>query len=157
MTAFAQNSERMQVTRTLDVNMIKSAPSMKAAADFPIIAELPAGKSKLYKRTGGKGIEYNSQTGQIDLVDQEGYVNIIYGENNTVYLKDILSTFGTLAWVKGTINGNTITVSTGQNLFYSEEYNAALQINVLVNNGNTFNLSNDKEFTFSLLMAIKSR
>ena len=112
--------------------MIKSAPSMKAAADFPIIAELPAGESKLYKRTGGKGIEYNSQTGQIDLVDQEGYVNIIYGENNTVYLKDILSTFGTLAWVKGTINGNTITVSTGQNLFYSEEYNAALQINVLV-------------------------
>ena len=39
-----------------------------------------------------------------------GVCNVVLGEDNTIYIKNIISQYNTGSWVKGTINGSTITI-----------------------------------------------
>lgn len=56
---------------------------------------------------------------------------IVWGENDEVYILDILSTAATGTYVKGTLSGNRITVNTGQVLEWYPEEGYGIQLVVL--------------------------
>lgn len=93
-----------------------------------IILETPAGTLKTYNRVGKT---YNIKTGETeDMVAKT--MNVVYAEDNkTVYIQDPVSGVLTGAWIKGTINGTTITVPTGQSVYYMAEYNMYLKVCIM--------------------------
>lgn len=106
--------------RTLNVS--SSAASMKAprraeTVEDEVIVAPDEGTKSYYKRSGSAWYpngQYNS------LTDQEGITaQIVETEDGTVYIKDVVSQLAGNSWVKGTKEGNTITIATGQYLMYS--------------------------------------
>ncbi|MBR1545454.1 MAG: hypothetical protein IJ633_01475 [Prevotella sp.] len=90
-----------------------------------IITKPGDGVQKVYTRTG-QGYKYAS--GSSTLVEQSGEAQIVECEDGTIYFKDIVSTYASGAWVKGTKSGNTITVPTKQPVSYNSDYNATLSV-----------------------------
>jgi hypothetical protein len=109
-----------------EVKTLAKAPA-KAAEDYVIISEQPAGELKTYLRSGGCYVVQNQQVYQSE---QSGTIDIVFGEDGRVYFKDIVSglPFGT--WVVGDLSadGNTITVAMGQNLYYHSTYDACIAL-----------------------------
>ena len=99
----------------------------RAASDYPVITEAPAGDTKTYKRAGS---DTYVSSGSAYLGDQSGTMEIVFTSDNEVYMKNPVCGFdsyvGADAYVKGTLSGNTITVPLGQNLYYSSDYDAAI-------------------------------
>ena len=91
-----------------------------------VITDRPNGELKTYNRTG----QYNYvSSGYLTCAQQDGNrMDIVYGENGKVYLKNILcgaaNYFGTDSWVEGTIEGNEIHVALGQSIYWSDQYQA---------------------------------
>ncbi|MBR7054636.1 MAG: choice-of-anchor J domain-containing protein [Prevotella sp.] len=81
-----------------------------------IIISPAEGVRKVYARSG---MAYTNEDG-FATVEQSGTVQIVECEDGTVYVRNILSTYPTGAWVKGTREGNTITIPSMQPI----EYNA---------------------------------
>ncbi len=82
----------------------------RSAAD--IISEQPEGTKKVYSRSGSA--YYNSLFG-VGQTDYDGAVGVaVFGADNKVYIKDIVSQAKTGTWVVGTISGNKITISLPQ-------------------------------------------
>lgn len=80
-----------------------------------IISEQPAGTVKYYNRAG-QAFYVNSSSLYEDT--QEGLMEIVYAEDgNTVYLKNPICYFATDTYVKGTLEGNTISVQLPQTLY----------------------------------------
>ena len=128
----------VKVTRSVDNNrmvvkkeittkhkLVKESPRAHALEGaMRIISEQPEGEAKTYRRTGD--CVYGTQNG-ITTGSESGSTTIVFGSDNKVYFKEILSGansyFGT-AWVEGTIEDNKITVPLGQSIYYSETYQA---------------------------------
>ena len=90
-----------------------------------IIIMPAAGTRKLYARAGKS---YKNIIGEgLKVVDQSGYVHIVECDDGTVYIRNIVSSFGSGAWVKGTRDGNTITVPTRQPILYQYEETASVR------------------------------
>ena len=93
------------------------------------ITQQPEGELKSYNRSGQYVYPYYGY--QLYCVNQTGRVDIVYGADNKVYLKNILSgvssSYGD-SWVEGTIHGSTIRVPLGQSIYYSEDYDADVVI-----------------------------
>lgn len=90
-----------------------------------IIIMPAAGTRKLYARAGKS---YKNIIGEgLKVVDQSGYVHIVECDDGTVYIRNIVSSLGTGAWVKGTRDGNTITVPTRQPILYQYEETASVR------------------------------
>ena len=92
-----------------------------------VITSKPEGELRTYERTAGCGI-YPSQ-GNLNLNVQSGKMDIVFADNNVVYLKNIIFNcnqgYG-VSWVEGTLSedGTTITVPMGQSIGWSDEYQA---------------------------------
>ena len=87
-----------------------------------IITEPDEGETKHYLRSGSAWI-YNSDTGGYDEGVIDGtYMTIVETADGTVYLKDIITGIAAGNWVKGTKEGNTITVPTEQVIYYNSSY-----------------------------------
>nr|AKF17182.1 hypothetical protein [uncultured bacterium Csd4] len=77
-------------------------------AGAPYIIEQPEGTQVFYEKSGQAYYVYifyvvnTSYTGAVG--------NVVFGANNEVYIKNIISQLNTGSWVKGTLNGSTITV-----------------------------------------------
>lgn len=105
---------------------------LKAAEDFPIITEAPEGTTEyIFKRTGSATLVYfiwSMETVQ-DNMALRAYVDLA---NMKVYIKDPVSNYATGALVEGNIlvkDGQYfLEVPLGQNLLYSEDYDAATQL-----------------------------
>lgn len=99
----------------------------RAASDYPVITEAPAGDTKTYKRAGS---DTYVSSGSAYMGTQSGTMEIVFTSDNEVYMKNPVCGFdsyvGADAYVKGTLSGNTITVPLGQNLYYSSDYDAAI-------------------------------
>lgn len=82
----------------------------------------PKGTTKLYtKEAAGTAVFAN----QLNLYEEDNFpAEIVWGENNEVYVKDIISTMPMDTYVKGEINGDMITFEAGQLVEYvsPEEY-----------------------------------
>jgi len=119
----------MKSNRVINTEMTKMNPkSLKAKNDLRVVTQQPEGELKSYNRAGQ--YVYVS-SGYIYCGQQDGNrMDIVYGEDGKVYLKNILcgaaSYFGTDSWVEGTIEGNTITVPLGQSIAYVESYDAEI-------------------------------
>ena len=90
-----------------------------------IITSPAEGESKLYDRSG---FGYYVSNGNLYYAQQSGKTEIVETTDGVVYIKNFISNVTTGAWVKGTKNGNTITVSAGQIIFYNTNYDYGLYI-----------------------------
>ena len=100
------------------------APKKAATVDEKgIITDPGDGVKKVYTIAGG-GYKYSNQS--TISVAQSGTTQIVEYEDGTVYVKDIVSTYKTGVWVKGTRNGNTIVVPTKQPIYYHSQYDATI-------------------------------
>jgi len=92
--------------------------------DHGIITAPEEGVTKYYTRTGTAF--YVSNNSVYD-GDQSGIVTIVECEDaGTVYIKNPISRYSQNSWVKGTKDGNTITVAAGQPLAWNANYSATL-------------------------------
>ena len=82
----------------------------RAAAD--IISEQPEGTKVLYSRSGYA--YYNSMFGIYSTEVSGAVGSVVFGADNKVYFKDIVSQAGTNTWVVGTVSGNKITITLPQ-------------------------------------------
>ena len=91
-----------------------------------IITEAPDGEHKYYNRSG------DAYYYDLYPEKQTGPVEIVFADNNEVYIKDVVYEYKIGAWVKGTINGNTITIAANQPIdFYEDEeedYEATISV-----------------------------
>jgi len=92
-----------------------------------IVTEQPAGELKTYKRAG-EGMA-NGFFG-LSLTEQSGKCYIVYAEDGkTIYMKDPVSGYaGNNAWVEGTIEGDIISIPLGQSVYYSDYYQADVNL-----------------------------
>lgn len=95
-----------------------TAPQTRAASEDDVITKAE-GVTKYYNKDTAGTFVFNGEMYQY----METFPGIaVWGEDNTVYIQDILSTMATGTYVKGTVNGNKITCQLGQVLeFYPEE------------------------------------
>ena len=106
------------------------------------------GEVKVYTRSG---IAYFLQSQQVYYDNQSGNVMIVEDEDGTVYVKDIISRYNTGAWVKGTKNGNTISIPVGQPVNYNSNYDATLSVYwATYDSENGFAKSADAEILFTV-------
>lgn len=91
-----------------------------APSNVTIIDEAPAGTVKMYHRTGNSLIVKNLKV--VD-VAQDGDMEVIYGDDGFVYLKDPVCYYTVGSYVKGTLQGNQITIPLGQKLHFYNDLN----------------------------------
>ena len=136
------------------------------ADDQPeVIKEKPAGTETVYKGVSGK--MFAIQNGKLSIYDiaklaendqPAGDLTVITAaDGKTVYLKYVLSFASYIkddqagGWVKGTKNGNTITVPAGQYILYGqfEDGEYGIRVGYLELKGSNFEVLND-DITFTI-------
>lgn len=125
--------------QTVKVDKTKKAPRLSDAMNYSTratmlkapITEQPEGELKSYIRSGQHDYV---QSNALYCGNQTGRLDIVYGPNNDVYLKDILCAaatyFGTHSWVSGTYDESTgtIRVPLDQSIAYDDYYEADILI-----------------------------
>lgn len=88
------------------------------------------GEEKLYyKKAAGTFLFF----GELNLYEEDAFpASIVWGENNEVYVKDILGTYTNDTYIKGTLDGDRITFPTKQIIEYivDEEYHEEYGIGI---------------------------
>ena len=130
---------------------LKTPESTGEVVDEHGIIQQPAeGVEKTYVRTGQC---YISQNQQVKQMEQSGTITIVECSDGTVYIKDIIAYNPCGTWVKGTKEGNTITIPTMQPLIYigSKGANASIKWGMKYPNG-TYAVKADQSepFTFTI-------
>ncbi len=95
------------------------------ASSHGVITTAPVGEHLFYARSG---TTYYARNEQIYIGEQSGSVETVDCGDGTIYIKDIISSYAAGSWVKGTKNGNTITVAARQPIAYDEEYATTLSL-----------------------------
>ena len=91
----------------------------RAGEDFEVITEAPEGRLETYSLSG---LAYYSFLGYVMGVSHVGTLGqIVYGDDNSVYFKNPFSQFATNSYLKGTLEGDQITVTLPQPI-YQEDY-----------------------------------
>ncbi|MDE5553579.1 MAG: hypothetical protein K2J10_00150 [Muribaculaceae bacterium] len=83
-----------------------------------IITEAP-GTAKSYLRSS-TGIFLQWGTNLVEYTEEGTAVEVVFGDDNDIYLKNIMSYGATGTYVKGTIDGDKITVTLPQTVIYDE-------------------------------------
>ena len=109
---------------------VKKQPAAMRRAAADIISEQPEGKQVFYSRSGSA--YYYSYFGVLSTEFSGAVGNVVFGDNNEVYIKNIISQASTNAWVKGTISGSTITIQLPQSVLYYDDYGYGLEVSKLV-------------------------
>ncbi len=136
------------------------------ADDQPeVIKEKPAGTETVYKRVSGKMLAI--QNGKLSIFDlaklaendqPAGDLTVVTAaDGKTVYLKYVLSYASYIkddqagGWVKGTKNGNTITVPAGQYILYGqfEDGEYGIRVGYMELKGKNFEVLDD-DITFTI-------
>lgn len=86
-----------------------------------VIIKPADGVRKVYNRSG-MALNYDPDGDSWLLKEQGGQVDVVMCDNGDIYIKDLISTYRNGAWVKGTLNGNTISIPTGQLVNYESYY-----------------------------------
>lgn len=90
-----------------------------------VIVSPAEGKHQLYSRSG---IAMYVSDGDIVASDQMGALEMVECTDGTIYIKDIISSYQAETWVKGTKQGDVITVPSGQPIYYDYEYETTLSV-----------------------------
>ena len=110
-----------------------------------IILSPAKGVHKFYSREGMSYIVVNQQ---VDHSEQSGYVEVVECEDGTVYVKDLVTYYNTGTWVKGTKEGNTITIPSAQPVNYNTSYQTTLSVFWGINGNNA--VKADGDFVFQI-------
>lgn len=93
---------------------------MKAPAKASEIITEAEGEVKTYARTGGA---FYVSSGYLYEGEQEGVTEVVFAaDGTTVYFKNPISYFAADTYVKGTLEGNTITIPMGQTIYTWTDY-----------------------------------
>ena len=107
-------------------NILGSAPiETGVTTDVITTAE---GTSKLYDKHSVGTFVFNGR--MVQYMD-DFPATVVWGEDDAVYIQDILTTVATGNYVKGTVTGNRINVAANQTLDYYEEEGYGINIGVL--------------------------
>ena len=120
---FCESFMEMSAMNTERVTPLTRRASGEEKDANGIITSPAEGVAKVYTRSG-KAYKYANNA--VSVIDQSGTTQIVECEDGTVYIKDIVASYATGAWVKGTKSGNTITVPTKQPINYNSQYGATL-------------------------------
>ncbi|MBP3252574.1 MAG: hypothetical protein J6M25_08070 [Prevotella sp.] len=104
-------------TLVFAMTLINAAMAM--AQTPAMITEQPQGELKTYDRSG---YSYYTTGYYVSRGVQTGTVDIVFGDNSKVYIKQPLAKLLSDAWIEGTLSddGKTITVQMGQPIGYNE-------------------------------------
>lgn len=105
----------------------KASVLRRTAAD--IIYEQPEGTKKTLSRSGSAYYYTWLGIGQTDYDAAVG--TVVFGADNKVYIKDIVSQASLGTWIEGTINGSTITIQLPQTVAYFPEDGYSLEVSKL--------------------------
>lgn len=133
---------------------VKPAPPTPGQAPS-VIEDTPAGTPKMYARHGDG---YAPGWGYILPHDPNGQIlnTVMADDNKTIYIQDPVSGAVALTWIKGTIEGSTITVPVGQYVMFDAEegYGAVIAVGKLMEDpdeGATYVMDESvKEITYSI-------
>lgn len=120
-------NNRVTSTTILTPSQAEALQAQQAPKRMDVITTRPEGELRTYLRTAGQGIFANMSDLGLDV--QSGKMDIVFAEDNVVYMKNILFNcnlnYGT-SWVRGNLSedGTTITVPLGQSIYYSDYYQA---------------------------------
>ena len=89
-----------------------------------IITAIPEGDTKIYQRSG---FGYYVSSQQLYYAAQQGNIEITELEDGTVYFKDFFSNVSVGTYVKGTKEGNKITIAGGQVVYFWTSYGYGLK------------------------------
>lgn len=103
----------------LKKNVIRRAGEV---VDANGIITSPAEGTEIHYTRSGVGLSWNDGTSAYDQVEATGDLLMVECEDGTVYIKDIISQFKPGTYVKGTKEGNTITIPTGQVIYFNSNY-----------------------------------
>jgi hypothetical protein len=119
-----QNNKIMNTEMKLKMSELKG---QAISTKLGVINEQPAGELKSYNRAG-QGVY--ASNGYLYCGQQDGTrMDIVWGEDGKVYLKDILFNFGAGTWVEGEIfDGNYIRVPLDQSMYWSDQYQADINL-----------------------------
>ena len=93
-----------------------------------IVAAPEDGEAKFYSRSG---VGFYPSQGQLYYDNQSGYTSIVETADGEVFFKDFISLAGTGTYVKGTKEGNTITVANGQVVYFNADYGYGLRLGMI--------------------------
>ena len=91
----------------------------KAPAKATEIITEAQGETKYFTRSGGA---FYVSSGYLYEDVQEGVMEVVFAEDGSVYFMDLVNYFSAGSYVKGTLEGNTITVPMGQTLYTWADY-----------------------------------
>lgn len=152
-----KNAHRAQDASPQKLKAKAKAPA-KAAAPT-VITEQPAGELKTFARSGDATYAY---WGYIFNTTQDGQaIQIVYGAGNKVYIQDLISQANTGTWVEGTLSsdGKTISIPTGQFIYYWDDYEyglvlAKLKAETVEEDGETYDTYVEDESVTEITLAV---
>lgn len=142
---FGSSSDNAQFKFTLIV--VNEDPEPETPV---IITQQPAGELKTYDRTGNY---YYNYEGYLRTGAQTGTIDIVFADDNKVYLKDPVNNMLLGSWVEGTLSedGKTLTVPLGQYLYQDEEYGyVTLRMVDYDDDYEWFDVNSAKEVTYTI-------
>lgn len=98
----------------------------EAVDEHGIITAPAEGELKYYARSGA-AYYYNSGW---KVTSQGGHAEVIECADGTVYFKNPISRLSYGSYIKGTKNGNTITIPAGQPILYNASYQATIDVKI---------------------------
>lgn len=116
--------------------------AMTASADYTsMIAKVPTtAEVKYYNRSG-----YYHQSSNNYAVSEQSGVTAIAFDGTDVYIQNPIAGYENNYWVKGTIDGETITIPLGQFIMWNESQGYGFYLTMVNVNGNSY--TNDTETT----------
>lgn len=120
------NSISFGIPRPVSFTSTSSNTSRRAEAvdEHGIITAPAEGELKYYTRTGAA---YYYSSGW-SYTNQSGHAIVIECSDGTVYIKNPISRLSYGSYIKGTKNGNTITIPAGQPILYNASYDATINV-----------------------------
>ena len=120
------NSISFGIPRPVSFTSTSSNTSRRAEAvdEHGIITAPAEGELKYYTRTGAA---YYYSSGW-SYTNQSGHAIVIECADGTVYIKNPISRLSYGSYIKGTKNGNTITIPAGQPILYNASYDATIDV-----------------------------
>ena len=119
-----------------EVNELNFHYTIPGEDEKVVIEEQPIGEMVTYRRSGKTRYLYEEGETEEDYFaevrtgEQDGLMNIVYSDDNVVYLQQPVSACIYDGWVKGTLSadGKQITVPTGQLVAYTKSFDMGVEI-----------------------------
>ena len=113
-----QNKTKLSTKQSLDAKDTQLKSARILGSDSEMITETPEGTLYNYVRKGSAYYVYIMYLMNISFDNMVG--TVVFGPNNEVYIKDIISQISLGTWIKGTLNGSKITIEFPQKYYIQD-------------------------------------